>query len=462
MIFTSFTYACFFIILFFVYWNFKNRIVQNVFLLFSSYVFLGWVHPWFSLLLAFSALVVYLTGLGINYYPGHKKLFLLVSVIANLGVLGFFKYFNFFAENICSVLNLIGLNPDPFSTKVLLPVGISFFTFQALAYSVDVYKGDIEPRKNFVDLALFISFFPQLVAGPIERAKHLLPQIEKKRSFDISSLQVAGALLLRGYLKKLVIADNVAVYADKIFMLNSPSFYLLLAGALAFTLQIYADFSAYTDMARGFSRLLGFTIIKNFNSPYLAVSPSDFWRRWHISFSTWIRDYLYLPLGGSKVDAAWKYAMVLAVTLGLSGLWHGAAWNFVIWGFYHAVLAFAYWYFGMGGRWMPANRAAKAGAWALMFCFIVFGWLIFRVPNIPWLVSSLKTMFAVQSSDQVFAFVIILLFLAVYSFPLFVFMFLDRVVPKMKWVHAIVYGFAMAAIFGLCRDVGQDFIYFQF
>ena len=222
MIFTSQVYACFFIILFSVYWTVKNRMIQNSLLFFSSYLFYGWVHPWFCLLLAFSTVVVYFTGLGIVHYPARKKLFLLVSIGANLGVLGFFKYFNFFSENICFIFNSIGLDPIPLLVDVLLPVGISFFTFQALGYSVDVYKGDIKPRKNFIDLALFISFFPQLVAGPIERANHLLPQIEKKRSFDIGTLQTAGALLLRGYLKKLVIADNVAVYADKIFMLSQP------------------------------------------------------------------------------------------------------------------------------------------------------------------------------------------------------------------------------------------------
>ena len=245
-------------------------------------------------------------------------------------------------------------------------------------------------------------------------------------------------------------------------MLDCPSCVLLIAGALAFTLQIYADFSAYTDIPRGSIRLLGFRIIKNFNSPYLAISPSDFWRRWHISFSSWIRDYLYFPLGGSRVDARWKYITVLGVTLGLSGLWHGAAWNFVLWGLYHAVLIVAYRSFGIDGRWIPSNFFARVGAWAVMFCFIVFGWLIFRSPNIPWLVNSLKTLFVIQGSEHIVASLVVISFLAVYSFPLFVFMLLDRALPKVKWAHAVVYGFVLATIFVFYRESGQDFIYFQF
>ena len=462
MIFTSFYYACFLIILFALYWVIVPKRFQNILLLLASYLFYGWVTPWFCILLASSSVVDYFIGLGIQRYPLRKKQVLIFSLINNLGFLGIFKYFNFFAENFHAALTSLGFHPNAWVFNIVLPVGISFYTFQSLSYTIDVYRGKLEVRKNIIDFMLFVSFFPQLVAGPIERATHLLPQIESKRIFNWNMFGYAIPFFVRGYLKKLVIADSVSIYADKVFMLDHPSILLLIAGALAFTVQIYADFSAYTDIARGSAKLFGFNLMKNFNLPYLAISPSDFWRRWHISFSSWIRDYLYIPLGGSKGKTVFGYALVLLIAMGLSGFWHGASWHFVIWGLYYALLLFLYHQLGMGGKWRPQGIIKTFFAWFIMFCFTVFGWILFRTDNMHWLVNTFKNGIVGFSGDSLIVSLEIIVFVIYYSIPLFLFMLLDTVIPENKWLHATVYGLAIVAICIFFREKGQDFIYFQF
>jgi len=286
VVFNSWEYSGFLLSVFAIYWILARKSYQNVLLLVGSYIFYGYIHPWFCILIATSTIVDYFCGLAMARFTSKKLFFLITSLVCNLGLLGFFKYFNFFTENFINAANNLGFHLHPSSLKIFLPVGISFYTFQTLSYTIDIYRGKLRPRGNFIDFALFVSFFPQLVSGPIERAGRLLPQIEKARKFDWGFISSAFPLLIKGYLKKLVIADNVAVYVDKIFMLEHPTMLLLIAGAVAFAVQIYADFSAYTDIARASARFLGFELIENFDSPYLAVSPSDFWRRWHISFST--------------------------------------------------------------------------------------------------------------------------------------------------------------------------------
>ncbi|MCI5145541.1 MAG: MBOAT family protein [Candidatus Electrothrix sp. AR3] len=319
MIFTSFTYLLFFLIVFTVYWGLQKRKLQNFLLLIVSYIFYGWITPWFCLLIAASTLIDYFCGLKMVAFPEHKKKFLALSLLANLGMLGVFKYFNFFYTNLGALLTKLGLEYHPDVLQLALPVGISFYTFQTLSYSIDIYRGQLAPRKNFIDFALFVSFFPQLVAGPIERAKSFLPQVEQARVWSWKSFDRAWPLILTGFFKKLVIADNIAFYADKVFMLQSPSPLLLAAGTFAFSIQIYADFSGYTDIARGTARLFGFELMRNFHFPYFALSPSDFWQRWHISLSSWIRDYIYIPLGGSRQKKKKHYAIVIMLTMSLCG-----------------------------------------------------------------------------------------------------------------------------------------------
>jgi len=464
MVFTSIDYLIFLTSVFALYWLIRFKSAQNLILLTASYIFYGYVHYWFCLLIAVSTLTDYFCGLGMVKFQKQKKSLLILSLLVNLGMLGTFKYFNFFAENFQALMLQIGLDFHPITFKIFLPVGISFYTFQTLSYTIDIYRGKMTPRKNFLDFALFVSFFSQLVAGPIERASRFLPQIEKSRSWNTRMFLSAWPLLIRGYLKKIVIADNIAVFVDRIYLLDHPSALVLLVGTLGFALQIYTDFSGYTDIARGSARLLGFNLIENFKSPYLAISPSDFWRRWHISFSSWIRDYLYIPLGGSRVDKQWKFALVLIATMGLAGLWHGAAWNFVAWGLYHGLLVFAYHSLGMGGRWTPRGILKTLSAWTAMFAFTIFGWLLFRSSSINWLAHalSLDNFSWGLSGNSLTVAVATFALVAFYSLPLFIMMFLDRITPKLGFLHALFYGLALTIIIVLFRDSQQDFIYFQF
>ena len=463
MVFTSFDYLIFFALVFTTYWLIQKKSLQNLLLLAASYIFYGYIHPWFCILITTSTVVNYLCALLMDRFGSKRNIFLVISLACSLGILGFFKYFNFFADNILILINSAGFKIHPMTLRIFLPVGISFYTFQTLSYTIDVYRGKILPRKNLVDFALFVAFFPQLVAGPIERASRLLPQVEKPRCWDWEMFLSAWPLLIKGYLKKIVIADNVAIYVDKIFMLDQPTLLLLAAGTLAFALQIYTDFSAYTDIARASAKLLGFNLIENFKSPYLAISPSDFWRRWHISLSSWIHDYLYIPLGGSHVNTKWKFALVLLTSLGLSGLWHGAAWNFIVWGIYHAILIFAYHSLGIGGRWTPDSRMKTFLAWLVMLCFTMVGWTIFRSSNLGWLTAVFTQGFSIGTTgDSLVVSLVVLVSVAFYSLPLFALMFLDRVIPNRKFIHAIAYSFAVIIIMTLFRESQQDFIYFQF
>lgn len=462
MIFTDWIFLYFFVIVFVAYWIGRTKLIQNSVLLVASYIFYGWIHPWFCILIAASTITDYICGIEMQKRPEKKKLFLALSLVVNLGMLGFFKYFNFFADNVHAILQGMGLNLSPFTLKIFLPVGISFYTFQTLSYTIDIYRGKLDARKNFIDFAVFVASFPQLVAGPIERAKRFLPQLEKTRTFKMSYFSDAIPLLVRGYLKKLVIADNVAVFSDKVYMLENPSFLILLAGTLAFTLQIYADFSAYTDIARGSARLLGLDLVRNFKNPYVAISPSDFWRRWHISFSSWIRDYLYISMGGSRVNSSIKFLFVLISALGLSGLWHGAAWHFVIWGVFHALIVFVYHKLGIGGRWQPQTSHTKIIAWFVMFCLTVIGWMLFRTSSMEWLIHAFQSFGEIRAYDMNIVAVEIMVLTLVYSLPLFLFSLIDDVIPKHKWVHSVIYGFSVALIIMFVRGEGQDFIYFQF
>jgi len=310
-----------------------------------------------------------------------RRAFLLLSIVTNLGVLGFFKYFNFFADSLSGLLGQFGWRPDWVLPHIILPVAISFYTFQSIAYSVDIYNGKAKPAQSLLTFAAYLSFFPQLVAGPIERPNHLLPQFEKSATWDIGHLHAGLRLILIGVFKKVFVADNCAMVANYVFSnepgLNGP---WAILGVIAFAFQIYGDFSGYTDIARGSARLLGIELSPNFNSPYSARSPSEFWQRWHITLSTWFRDYVYIPLGGNRCGPA-RMLVNLWITMLLAGLWHGASWTFILWGAYHAALLTLY-------RWTPALRnlsESKEGlAWripagvALMFPLTLAGWAIFR------------------------------------------------------------------------------------
>jgi alginate O-acetyltransferase complex protein AlgI len=397
MTFHSLDFVVFFLVVTVVYWRLPHR-PQNVFLLAASYVFYGWFEPWFCLLLAGTTLVDWYAALKMDPDPSltaeayahpadavraRRKRWLVLSLISNLSVLGFFKYFNFFVESVQGGLTALGLQTSLPVLQIVLPVGISFYTFQSLSYTIDVYRGRMRACRPLLDFALFVALFPQLVAGPIERASALVPRVLTPRVFNLVVARDATVLMAWGLFKKLVIADNVGVIANRVFSMKDPGFEMLWAGVFAFGIQIYADFSAYTDIARGSARWLGFELMKNFDHPYLATSPSDFWRRWHISLSSWFRDYLYIPLGGSRHGLP-RTLLNVMITFVISGLWHGAAWNFVAWGTFHGLMLVVERAWGAirsvgrhhGRRRLPVWRAVPQ--WALMFILVHIGWLMFR------------------------------------------------------------------------------------
>ena len=341
MFFNSIDFAVFLPIVFILYWfvTNKNLKLQNILLVVASYVFYGWWDWRFLSLIVFSSLVDYTIGLQLKKEdkPSMRKLLLWTSILVNLGFLGFFKYYNFFVDNFVDAFTFLGSNIQPNTLDIILPVGISFYTFQTLSYTIDVYKRKLEPTKDLVSFLAFVSFFPQLVAGPIERATNLLPQFYRKRQFHYSQAVDGCRQILWGLFKKVVIADNCAEYANQIFNTSAEhSGSTLLMGALFFTFQIYGDFSGYSDIAIGTSRLFGFNLKQNFAFPYFSRDIAEFWRRWHISLSTWFRDYLYIPLGGSRGGRWMKVRNTFIIFL-VSGFWHGANWTFIIWGFLNAL-----------------------------------------------------------------------------------------------------------------------------
>jgi D-alanyl-lipoteichoic acid acyltransferase DltB (MBOAT superfamily) len=474
VIFHSLDFVVFFVLVVAIYWRLGHR-GQNVLLFVSSYFFYGYVHPWFLILIATSTVIDYASARGMERWPERKRVFMGLSIVSNFGMLGFFKYFNFFIDNVHALLAAAGYDIGMPVLRVLLPVGISFYTFQAMSYTVDVYRGELRARRNLLDVAVFISFFPHLVAGPIQRASYLLPQVEGERRFSVEKAETGFYLIVWGFFKKLVIADNVGVIANKVFALSDPSFEILWAGVFAFAIQIYADFSAYTDIARGTSRWLGFELTQNFDHPYLARNPADFWRRWNISLSTWFRDYVYIPLGGSR-EGELKWARNVLVTFLLSGLWHGASWNYVLWGLYHGVLLLLTRAHELLGKPRGAGRGARSGVLvplqtAGMFCLTLFGWLLFRETQLGAIVRDLRLSPFQSSPFERQAGLYLFLLAFGYSIPLWaqsIWVELHRGEEEFDrgWaaatLRALGCGAAFAAILVLRSKTSLDFIYFQF
>jgi alginate O-acetyltransferase complex protein AlgI len=465
MIFHCLEYLIFLAAVLLLYWPLP-RVWQNALLVAASYVFYGWVHLWFLLPFLATTLIDYSLARGMEAQPRLRKTLLVVSLISNLSLLGFFKYFNFFAENAAAAFASVGWNIPLPVLNVVLPVGISFYTFQSIGYVVDVYRRQTPACRNLLDYMVFVSLFPQLVAGPIMRAGQMVSQVRSTRGFDVERVQSGLLLMLWGFFKKLVIADNVAVIANKVFAMQEPNFPILWTGVLAFCVQIYADFSAYTDIARGTARLLGFELIKNFNNPYAAESPSDFWKRWHISLSTWIRDYIYIPLGGSQVGPSRAVANILIVFF-LTGLWHGASWNFVLWGLYNGVLILSYrlaaWGIPQPLQTFPSARVLRI---ALMFVLTNIGWLIFREQNIAalWRDLTLSPAAAPMLDWKVAAYLCTVI--GFYSLPLLLHAVVGNLrmpLPTRSFAAQCTAGVALfIGVLVLRSSVSADFIYFQF
>ncbi|HEV8548406.1 MAG TPA: MBOAT family O-acyltransferase [Polyangiaceae bacterium] len=468
MIFHSLDFAVFLALFLPIYWALPHR-PQNAFLLFGSYFFYGYVHPWFLILLVGSTVADYSYALGMRRFEAHRRALITASIATNLGLLACFKYFDFFSTNVASLLHRFGLTVSPPLLRVALPVGISFYTFQSLSYTIDVYRKRLEPRRDFLEFATFLALFPQLVAGPIERAVHMLPQVSTPRRFDPERARLGAILISWGLFKKLVIADNVALVANKVFALEAPTFSLIWVGTLAFCIQIYADFSAYSDIARGTARLLGFELMQNFDHPYLADTPSDFWRRWHISLSTWFRDYVYVPLGGNR-GTGLRVARNVMITFLLSGFWHGASWNFVLWGGYHGLLLIAYrGLHRLAPRVLEAPRLKPVRVMA-MFVLVNVGWLMFRETNTSALLRDLVTSPLGETAAARSAAAHLLALTGLYSLPLLLdsALYLSNTYERVRtsrraaWLGSIATATLIASMACFYSEASSDFIYFQF
>ena len=474
MNFTSQTFWLFFTVIFVAYWFMREARWQNALLLVASYVFYAWLSPWYALLLGISTLADFYLTRQMKQID-KVKTYLVLSLIINLGVLVFFKYYSFFNTQVAEALTSAGLPVDWLFIKVFLPAGLSFYTLKKLAYVIDVSRGMLEPADDLLSFALFVSFFPQIIAGPIDRYQKLIPQIQRTRTWHSDFFYSAWPLLVMGLFKKIVVADSIKPLVDRIFGLDQPSMVLVIAGMLGFTLEILADFSAYTDLSRGIAQLLGFNTSENFNRPYLSRTPTDIWNRWHITLSAWLRDYIFFPIRRALLRRKeplpnWLLLTIPPlVTMFISGIWHGAGLTYIIWGLYYGLLIAGYQLIGLlvdpstgsGRRWNPSGRLTTFFAWLIMFAFIAFGWLIFRAPSISWLSNVLLHSEWTHGRDDWIVASIVLSRTLIYSLPLLIKYLLDRYVPR-GFVQPFYYAVLTVGVIIYTGVGATDFIYFQF
>jgi alginate O-acetyltransferase complex protein AlgI len=454
-----------------LYWR-LNRHRQNVLLLAASYFFYGWWDWRFLSLILTSTVFDYFAALYIARSSNalHRRTLLTISLLLNFGFLGFFKYFNFFTDSFSHLLTGLGFPPLSIAAlRIILPPGISFYTFQAVAYIVDVYHHKLEPAESFVDYALFISFFPHLVAGPIQRPSHLLPQCQKPRQFHPDTVFDGLMLIVSGLFRKCVVAENCAMLADAAFngRMGAPNLGVVMIGTYAFAWQIFADFSGYSDIARGSAQLMGFHFMVNFRQPYLATSLTDFWRRWHISLSTWLRDYLYIPLGGNRGGELKTYRNLMTTML-LGGLWHGANWTFVVWGGIHGVgLSIERWLFGRQRN--AGEQPSFLGVWfsrIVVFHIVCLAWAFFRAQSLG---AALHFLGGLRTFELGPGFFASLSYLAAFTVPLFL-LELGLESRKEEYVFArwpmlprVGVGVALMSMIALfAANDSTAFIYFQF
>jgi D-alanyl-lipoteichoic acid acyltransferase DltB (MBOAT superfamily) len=468
MVFNSLHFVWFFLVVYGLYRVLPHR-GQNWLLLIASYYFYSaWDYRFLGLLVA-STLVDYTCGLALGAMQDQRRrrAVMWLSIGFNLTLLGFFKYFNFFADNLHVIFGALGWQLDFVTLRVLLPIGISFYTFVTMSYVIDVYRREITPTRNLLDFAVFVAYFPHLVAGPILRATKLLPQIARPRHIPSPQIREGLWLIAWGFFQKIFVADNLAPLASHVFAPGAHATGInVLLGTYAFAFQIYGDFAGYSNIARGTSKLMGIELIENFRFPYLVLTPQEFWRHWHISLSTWLRDYLYIPLGGNR-GPRWKTDRNLMVTMLLGGLWHGAAWTFILWGFYQGLLLIAYRPFATSIA-SVRGTAIRVIAGLAMFHLTCVGWMIFRAPSLHGLgalVRSVCTNFAPATVDVTGALVPLLL----YTVPLLIIHALEAraddvlVVPRMPVaIRYTVYVATMYLIFLFGNFGGSEFIYFQF
>ena len=473
MRFNSYEFALFFAGLFLAYWLLRNwPRVQNIVLLGAGYYFYACWNPKFLALLILSTVVDYGCGLWVDRAQDatKRRALLALSMAVNLGMLGYFKYYNFFAESLHAVLGRAGLSIPLRHLEVVLPIGISFYTFQSMSYVIDVYRREYKPTRNLVQFAVFVSFFPHLVAGPIMRPSTLLPQVASRRRFDLQQFYEGVYLVFWGLVEKVVVADNLAIVVNELFgRWETLDGGLALLAVYAFAFQIYGDFSGYTNMARGVAKCLGFELPLNFNLPYFATSPRDFWNRWHISLSQWLRDYLYIPLGGSRGGTLLTYRNVM-LTMILGGLWHGAKWTFVGWGLYQGILLVLH---RLAAPWLeriqpvdPIDRACWTGVRIVgTFQLVCLGWLIFRAESMEQVAGMLAAIFqrpAIPAAAYLVP--VALTIIPLLLFQLFQYAADDLdVIGRTPWyVRSVFYTACFYAIVLVGEFGGQQFIYFQF
>jgi alginate O-acetyltransferase complex protein AlgI len=467
VIFTSYDFLVFFLIVFLAYWLARRRILQNLVLLAASYVFYGWLYPWHVIVLAASTLVDYFLARWMASQRTHVRRILALSLILNIGLLLLVKYYYSFNDSLAGLFSGVGFNGDFLLARLVLPLGVSFYVLKKIAYMIDVARGTLIPATDLVAFGVYVSFFPQVIAGPIDRAQKLLPQLAQPRTWKRDYFHSAWPLLVMGFFKKLVIADSVRVIVDQIFQLAEPTKLILLVGVLGFTLQILADFSAYTDLSRGFSFLLGLETSENFAQPYLSLTPSDFWNRWHITFSSWLRDYIFFPLRRALLKRKVLPAVLVTaippiITMFISGLWHGTGWTFVVWGLYYGVLIAGYQLAGVRGEFKSAPPWQRGLAWFVMFNLIVFGWLIFRAPSMNWLGRVLFEMPFIRTSNDVIGSLATLSMVVFYSIPLLLKWRLDLLHKQSPVLQASYYALATLAVIVFFNSASPDFIYFHF
>jgi len=475
MLFNSYIFWAFFLVVITIYKRIGHT-AQNRFLLLASYIFYGFWDYRFLSLIFMSTVVDYFAAryIATSNNASRKKRWLYASIIFNLGLLGFFKYWNFFIEEFSSILIMLGFNYSIPVLNVVLPVGISFYTFQTMSYTIDVYRGVTKPANRFLDFALYVSFFPQLVAGPIERSSQLLPQILLKRSTSNRDLSEGFYHVVTGLFKKVVLADNMAPLVNAIF--SRPTTELtgleVIIGVYAFAFQIYGDFSGYSSIAKGIAQWMGFELMWNFKNPYFSVSPSEFWGRWHISLSSWLRDYLYIPLGGNRGGKR-KTLRNLVVTMGLGGLWHGAGWTFIFWGLYHGFLLVVYRLIGVGVSQVGEQNCREfyklkhIVKMILFFQLLCISWLFFRADSLDQVFTMLSLAFTDPTYTRFTGYGLAMI--AFYAAPLMVFEYWTErsgnllvLVDANILIQLLVYLYFILMIIVFPPLISQQFIYFQF
>jgi alginate O-acetyltransferase complex protein AlgI len=473
MLFNSWEFALFLPLVLAGYYALRHR-AQNVLLLVASYIFYGWWDYRFAGLLALSTVLDFLLGMKIDdaQEPSRRRRLIIASCAMNLTILGFFKYFNFFVDSFVSLGSSLGVSLDVPTLRIILPVGVSFYTFQSMSYTIAVYRRQLRATRSLFEFAVYVSFFPQLVAGPIERATHLLPQVQKPRRVTPEQISSGALLILTGLFRKVAIADSVAPLVSEIFAQPAAQTSgTLLVGLYLFSIQIYCDFAGYSDIARGVARLFGFDLMENFAQPYFSTNITEFWRRWHISLSTWLRDYLYVPLGGNRHGTFATYRN-LFITMLLGGLWHGANWTFIVWGALHGTYLAVHKFLLGDRRPVVENRSRSLASWPLelgkmvfTFHLVALTWIFFRADSLAhgWLyLTRILSMSGAPTLDAlarviVAGALVLAIDAAQYRFR--------TATPALAWpwpVRAVAYAAMVLLMFGLRTDDVIPFIYFQF